>query len=347
MIRLPIGNITRDSPPFIIAEIGNNHQGSLEKAREIVKTAKFCGVDAVKFQKRDNKELYTKHLYNQLYENPDSFGKTYGEHREALELSDDEFIELKKYCENLGVEFMCTAFDFNSVDFLESIDINSYKIASGDLTSLPLIEYIAKLEKPIFLSTGAAILKEVHTAYKTILEYHDQICIMQCTASYPADYEILNLNVIKTYLEEFPEAVIGYSGHDTGILATSVARMLGATVFEKHFTLNPTWKGTDHKFSLAPRGMQLVVRDLKRIDLVLGSHEKHFLDAERHAKIKMGKSVYYAKDLKAGSVLTERDITIKCPFKGIPASEFKNFIGKKISVDVEEDGLIQYDHFAD
>ncbi|MBN2014547.1 MAG: N-acetylneuraminate synthase family protein [Candidatus Altiarchaeota archaeon] len=345
MIRLRTRNLTRDSPPFVIAEIGNNHQGSLKNAIELVKTAKFCGADAVKFQKRTNIKLYTKHLYNQLYDNPDSFGETYGKHREALELSLDEFIELKKYTEDLGLEFMCTAFDFDAVDFLEGIGLHSYKIASGDLTSLPLIEYVAKLGKPIFISTGAATLEEVHTAYKTVLEYHDQICIMQCTASYPADYEILNLNVIKTYLEEFPEAIIGYSGHDTGVLATSIARMLGATVFEKHFTMNRAWKGTDHKFSLEPRGLQVVVRDLKRISQILGSHEKQTLDVEKNAKIKMGKSIYYSRDLKAGTVLSERDINIKCPFKEVPASDFKRFIGKKILVDVEEDDALEYSHF--
>ncbi|CEG12903.1 Sialic acid synthase [groundwater metagenome] len=345
MIKLQTKKITRDSEPFVIAEIGHNHQGSLEKAKEMVLNAKFCGADAVKFQRRNNKKLYTKALYNQIYDNPNSFGNTYGEHREALELSNDELIELKKYCEETNMEFMCTAFDFDSVDFLESIGINSYKIASGDLTSLPLVEYIAKLKKPIFISTGAATLDEVCEAYELILRYHDQICILQCTAGYPAEYDTLNLNVITTYLKKFPKAIIGYSGHDPGILATSIARILGATVFEKHFTLNRAWKGTDHKFSLEPRGLQLVVRDLKRIDSALGSYEKKVLDSEKNAKRKMGKSLYYSHECKAGTIILEDDIAIKCPFEEVPASEFKNFIGKKLLVDVKEDDTLNYKQF--
>jgi len=345
VIRLKNKVITRESPPFVIAEIGNNHQGELATAIEMVKTAKLCGADAVKFQKRHNKSLYTKALYDQVYDNPDSFGVTYGAHREAIELDEAEFIELKKYCEDIGIEFMCTAFDFKSVDFLESIGISSFKIASGDLHSLHFLEHVAKFGKPMFVSTGAATLEDVHRAYDTIKQHNDQICIMQCTATYPADYHMLNLNVIKTYLKEFPDAVVGYSGHDWGILAPSVARILGATVFEKHFTLNRALKGTDHKFSLEPPGLQKVVRDLKRVDMALGTHAKTVHDSEKNVKRKMGKSIYYAKNLKAGAIITKDNITIKCPFDGISASEFKHFIGKKLLVDVKEDDPLQHSHF--
>ena len=346
-IKLKNKVITRESPPFVIAEIGNNHQGELEIAIELVKTAKLCGADAVKFQKRHTKSLYTKALYNQVYDNPDSFGKTYGEHREALELNDDDFIKLKKDCEDIRIEFMCTAFDFKSADFLNEIGINSFKIASGDLHSHHFLEHIAKYGKPIFLSTGAATLEDVRKAYEVVKQHNNEICLMQCTAAYPADYHALNLNIIKTYLNEFPDAVVGYSGHDWGILAPSIARILGATVFEKHFTLNRALKGTDHKFSLEPAGLQKVVRDLKRVDIALGTYEKTVHDSEKNAKRKMGKSIYYAKDLKAGTVLTKDNITIKCPFDGIPASEFKHFLGKKLSVSVKEDDPLQLSHVRD
>ena len=344
MIKIKDRVISENSPCFVIAEIGHNHQGNLKVALDMIKTAAQCGVDAVKFQKRDNKSLYTRELYNKIYDNEDSFGLTYGQHREFLEFNWEQYVALKECAEANGVEFMCTAFDSASVDFLEKLGVSSYKLASGDLTNMPLLKYIAKLEKPIFLSTGASNLEEVRTAYNTIVKYHKQLCLLHTVCTYPAEYEQLNLKVIETLKKEFPDIIIGYSGHDNGILASVVACMLGARVIEKHFTINHSWKGTDHKFSLEPDGLRKQTRDLKRLDLMLGTAEKKVYEAEKNAKIKMGKSLYAKSALPSGYVLSSKDIAVKSPGGGLEPYNLEQVIGKKLKVALEEEDMILARH---
>lgn len=329
--------VSDKGPCYVIAEIGHNHQGRLDTALKMIETAASCGVNAVKFQKRDNKTLFTKAFYNRPYDNENSFGLTYGEHREFLEFGRDEYFEIKKFAEDKEVEFIVTAFDFKSADFLEELGITSYKIASGDVTNTPLLTYIAKLGKPMFVSTGAASLEEVRIAYETVLEHNDQLCILHCTAGYPTEYEDLNLTVIQTLKKEFPEAIIGYSGHDNGILAAVIAYMLGATVVEKHFTLNHSWKGTDHKYSLEPIGLRKQVRDLRRIDISLGNGKKTFRDFEKDARIKMGKGIYTSRPIPEGTTITLEDVSFKTPDNGTPPYLINDIIGKKLKVNLDEE----------
>jgi len=336
--------ISEKGPAYIIAEIGHNHQGNLKVALDMVKVAADCGADAVKFQKRNNKTLYTKAMYDKPYDNEDSFGLTYGEHREFLEFDRDEYALLKKCADEKNLEFMCTAFDLVSVDFLEKLGISSYKVASGDLTNTPLLEYIAKLNKPIFLSTGAATMEEINMAYEAILKYHDKLCLLHTVCSYPADYADLNLLAIQSVKKEFPRAIMGYSGHDNGILASVIAYMLGATVIEKHFTINHAWKGTDHKFSLEPEGLRKQVRDLRRVDLALGDGKKIIRDLEVSAKIKMAKSLYTTRQLSAGHVLTEKDVVIKSPAGGLAPYHIHQVTGKKLKVALPEESMLSFEH---
>jgi N-acetylneuraminate synthase/sialic acid synthase len=336
--------VSEKGPCYIIAEIGNNHQGDLKVALKMVKMAAGMGVNAVKFQKRDNKSLYTKAMYNKPYDNENSYGATYGEHREFLEFGWDEYVELKKCADENDVELMCTAFDFNSVDFLEKLGITSYKVASGDITNIPLLTYIAKIGKPMFVSTAAAIIDEIKMAYEAVRKYNDKICLLHCTAGYPTEYENLNLNAILTLKKEFPDAIIGYSGHDYGILAPAAAYMLGATVVEKHFTLNRAWKGTDHRFSLEPTGLYKMIRDLRRIDASLGDGKKNIQDFEKDARMKMGKSLYAARPLTAGRVLTQEDIAIKSPGGGLPPYKLDEVLGKMLKINLPEDALIAFDY---
>ncbi len=335
--------ISSKGPCYVIAEIGHNHQGNLETAMKMIQVAASCGVQAVKFQKRDNKTLYTKAFYNKPYDNENSYGATYGEHREYLEFGMDEYKELKKCAEENSVEFMATAFDFNSVDFLEELGVTSYKVASGDLTNIPLLTYIAKLGKPMFISTGAATLEEIRIAYEAVSAHNEKICLMHCVAGYPTEYHNLNLRVIETLKKEFPDAIIGYSGHDNGILAPVIAYMLGATVVEKHFTLNRSWKGTDHKFSLEPEGLRKQVRDLRRVDISLGDGKRVIYDFEMEARRKMGKGIYSACSLPAGTVLEWEHISLKTPANGIPPYLIDKIIGKKLKVDLDEETPISLD----
>src|ERR671937_2334082 len=202
---------------YVIAEIGHNHQGSVEQAKAMVTVAKDCGADAVKLQKRSNRTLYTRDFYEQPYDNEFSFGPTYGEHREALELDADEYRELQRYAGELGITFFATAWDFESADFLAELDMPAYKIASGDLKNTPLQRYVAEIGKPMFLSTGGGTMEDIARGVDTLLSINERLCVLQCTAAYPAAAEDLNLSVITTLRERFPELVVGLSDHQSGI----------------------------------------------------------------------------------------------------------------------------------
>ncbi len=342
-IRLGTFEISQDSPCFVIAEIGHNHQGKMDIAKKLIDEAANNGANAVKLQKRDNKALYTKKMYNKPYDHENSFGLTYGEHREALEFGKEEYKELKAYTEDKGLVFFATAFDFESVDFLESIKIPAYKIASGDITNHPLIEYIASKKKPVFISTGACTMKDVREAHEIIRKYTDKICIMQCTADYPSEPKDMHLNVIKTYLKEFPDAIIGLSSHDNGIVMPIVAYVLGARVIEKHFTLSRAMKGTDHKFSLEPQGMRKMTRDLSRVRVAFGEFEKKMYPFELNAKKKMGKSMVLTRAIKKGEVLTKEMIVFKSPGDGMPPSKLSQVLGKKAIRDLPEETILTLD----
>ena len=199
--------IADDTGCFVIAEIGNNHQGSLEKAKELFRAARDAGVDAVKLQKRSNRRLYTRALYESPYDNEQSFGATYGEHREALELDADAFRELRDHAAELGLVFFATAFDEESADLLEALDLPAYKIASGDLRNTPLLRHVASFGKPMIVSTGGATLEDVDRAVETIVPLNPAVCLLQCTAAYPAAVEELELGVIETFRARYPELV--------------------------------------------------------------------------------------------------------------------------------------------
>lgn len=336
--------ISNYTSPYIIAEIGHNHQGSLEKCKKLFLTARQCGVDAVKLQKRTNKLLYTRELYYSKYDNPNSYGDTYGEHREALEFDHDEFMELREYTRELDLAFLCTAFDLPSVDFLEDIGIDGYKIASGDLDNIPLIRYVARTGKPIIISTGGATMEDVHRAYKTIKPLTSSFSLLQCTASYPAEPEDMNLRVIETYREAFPDTIIGLSDHQNGIAMSLVAYMLGARIFEKHFTLNRGWKGTDQAFSLEPTGMTKMIRDLQRAHVALGDGIKKPYPCEIKPLIKMGKQLVAACNIENGHKLTSSDIAIKSPKgNGLPPYEYDSVIGLTVTKALIEDEPLTWD----
>ena len=344
-IRFGKSVVSEKGPCYVIAEIGHNHQGELAKALEMIRVAARSGANAVKFQKRHNRNLYTAEMYDKPYENENSYGRTYGEHREKLEFGWEEYVELKRCAEESGVEFMCAPFDRDSVDFLEKLGITSFKFASGDLTNLPLIEYAARLGKPLFLSTGAATLDEIRKTYQTVLKHGVPMCIFHCVCEYPAEYGNLNLRLIETFKKEFPEAIIGYSSHDNGILAPVIAYAMGAVVLEKHFTLNRAWKGTDHKFSLEPEGLRKQVRDLRRYDVMLGDGQKVVRDYEKPIRVKMGKSLYTARALKSGHRLSDADLVIKTPGgAGFMPYELGRVVGRRLRSDVSEETLLREEH---
>jgi sialic acid synthase len=325
---------------YVIAEIGHNHQGDLEKARQLFHRAKECGVHAVKLQKRDNRSLYTAEMYNRPYEHENSFGRTYGDHREFLEFGRHEYVELFRYARELGLTVFATAFDIPSADFLADLDAPAYKLASGDLRNVPLLQHVARFQKPVIMSTGGASMDDVRRAHDVVAAINPQVAILQCTASYPTEPEHMNLRVIETLRAEFPGAVIGLSDHFNGISMAVAAYMLGARVIEKHFTLNHTWKGTDHALSLEPIGMQKMIRDLHRTRVALGDGIKRALSVEAGALVKMGKKLVAARPLSAGHVLSEADIAIKSPGDGLPPTELHRVLGRRLLTALATDAAI-------
>lgn len=336
--------INDDSDCFVIAEIGHNHQGNLEKCKEMFKAARDAGASAVKIQKRDNKFLYTKEFYNSPYNSENAYAPTYGEHRDFLEFGADEYRELQKYAEELGIFFFATPFDTHSVDFLEELGMQAYKTASAELTNIPFLEYVAKTGKPIIMSTGAATMEDVDRAYAAMTAINKNVALLQCTATYPTPPEVLNLRVIETYRQRFPEAVVGLSTHFSGISMGPVTYTLGGRIIEQHFTTNRALKGTDQAFSLEPDGMRKLVRDLKRTRVALGDGQKVLLDQEVPASVKMAKKIVAATDLPAGHVLTEADLAFKSPGDGIRPYRAKEFYGKTLKVPLNTDEEISFDH---
>ena len=328
---------------YVIAEIGHNHQGSLEKARELFREAKLAGAHAVKLQKRDNRGLYTRAAYNKPYDNENSFGSTYGEHREFLEFGLTEYRELQAYAAELGVDFFATAFDLASANFLHELEPPAYKIASGDLKSTPLLKHVAAYGKPIVISTGGATIEDVQRAYDTVMPINPQLAILQCTAGYPAAFEELDLRVIGTFRDRFPGAVIGFSSHDNGIAMPIAAYMLGARIVEKHFTLNRASKGTDHAFSLEPVGLRKMVRDLERTYKALGNGVKKIYESEKAPITKMGKSLVVARDLPSGHVIGPGDVVMKSPAGGIPPYELNKVLGRVTLRPLMEDDFLTFE----
>ena len=286
--------IADDEPPFVVAEIGHNHGGSVETCKRMIYVAAECGADAVKLQKRDNKTLYPPEMYYRPYDSEHAFGPTYGEHREALEFGWAEYCELQAYAEECGLIFFATAFDIPSARLLRTLAVPLIKIASGDLLNFPLLAHCASLDIPLVVSTGGHGIRDVVAAHDFLTSLGASFSLLQTTAMYPTSHEYLNLRVIESYRAAFPNTVIGLSDHNEGISMAPVAWMLGARIFEKHFTLNRAAKGSDNHFSLEPEQFRRMVNDLRGLPLALGDGEKRAYPEEEPAMAKM-KSILWTR----------------------------------------------------
>ena len=328
-------------PTFIIAEIGINHQGDVEIAKELITKAKECGADAVKFQKRTISRILTKEGLEMPYDNRNSFGKTYGEHKYALELSEDDYKILLAFSQNLDVEFSASGWDEESIDFLNELGVSFFKMASADLTNFPLLEHAAKKGKPMILSTGMSNMDIVKSSVELVSKFNTQIGILQCTSTYPAQFEEINLNVLHTYQNEFPDIVIGYSGHEHGIAIPAAAVALGARIVERHFTLDRTMKGGDHSASLEPQGFAKMVRDVHHIEKAMGIFEKEVQKSELPVFKKLAKSIVSNVDIEAGVPITRDMLTTKGPGTGINPMKMGEVIGKSVKESIPMDSVIK------
>jgi sialic acid synthase len=334
--------ITLDTPPYIIAEVGHNHQGSIDLCKKIFLEAKKCGASAVKLQKRNNKKIFSTKLYNQIYNSNNSFGRTYGAHREKLEFNLKEYNILKEYCKKIKIDFFATAFDLDSLNFLRKVGCHAIKIASGDCCNIELIEAAAKTKLPLIISTGGATLEDVKLVYKTVSRYHKNFVLLQCTSGYPPQFENLNIKVIETYQKLFKDILIGYSGHENGVSIPVACFALGARVIEKHFTVDRTLKGTDQALSLSPSGLRKLTRDLYRASLSLGDGIKKTYDVENLPLSKMTKIFLAKKKLRKNHKLKKNDLILKIDgsLNGFKQNQISMIIGKKLNKNLKKDEVI-------
>ena len=330
--------------PFVIAEVGQNHNGELDTAREFIRIFAFEGADAIKFQTRNNAYLFSQDAYDVPYNSENAFAASYGEHREKLELKPEWLPILKADCDKHGVKFMSTPFDEPSLELLDEIGVDILKIASFDLGNLPFIHRIASLGRPVVMSVGGGKIEQIRSSVEVLLNHHDEVAILHCVSEYPTEYSRLGLSNIQTLIAEFPDCVIGSSDHFNGTLSGPVAYLQGARVFEKHVTLNRAWKGTDHSFALEREGFRKFVRDVQRVRYMMPPKPEGDLGNERVFK-KLGKSLVAYEDIKAGEILTFEKLSGRIfSAQYIPVREANQVVGSVVKRDIEKGQPI---HFVD
>ena len=329
--------------PYIIAEVGQNHQGNLDCALNYVREFALRGASAIKFQKRNNQYLFDKDAYEKAYNSENSFGKSYGEHREALELSQDDFKKIKDLCAECGVDFMVTPFDEHSLNEILEVGVEILKVASFDLGNLPLIELMAQTKLPIVMSTGGGKNDHIDASIQMISKYHKNIALLHCVSEYPCMPEHLGLENITILSRKYPNLVVGISDHFNGTLSGPLAYQMGARVFEKHVTFNRSWKGTDHSFALEPEGFRKFVRDIRRVPLMMPTkHEKDIGNEEVFKKL--GKSLVAAVPIKRGEIIKPSHLTGKIFVQNyILVREAYKIVGKPSQNDIEPGQPIMWD----
>lgn len=334
-----------ESSPFIIAEVGQNHQGDLDLAREYIKVFSSAGADAVKFQTRDNKFLFSDGAYNSPYSSENAFANVYGHHREKLELNKEWIPILKSDCDKYGVKFMSTPFDEPSLEILINNNVDILKIASFDLGNLPFIDKISKAGKPVVISIGGGKHHQISASIEVLRRNlkDENISILHCVSEYPCEFNILGLNNIEVLKNIYPSIVIGLSDHYNGILSGPIGYMKGARVFEKHVTLNRAWKGTDHSFALEVEGFRKFVRDIKRVPYMMKPKEQDEIGNEPVFK-KLGKSIVAATDLFEGDILTLDNLSGKIfETQIIPVRQSIDVLGRKLNKGVKMGHAIHFD----
>jgi N-acetylneuraminate synthase len=336
------------SIPYVIAEIGSNHNGDMNLARKMIDAAKTCGCDAVKFQSWTPESLIAQKEYDLNLQYDDSPKKHFGSLRAMVEkyyLREDQHWELKRYCDNLSIEFCSTPFSKEEANLLEEMKVPFYKIASMDINNLSFLAHVARKQKPILLSTGMASLAEIENAVRVIeSEGNSQIILLHCIAIYPPAYEEINLNNIPMLRQTFGFPV-GFSDHTIGISIPLAAVALGSCVIEKHFTLDKDMPGWDHAVSSDPEEMKVIVEESRNITKALGAFRRTVSQAEEEKKLKFRRSIVSKVDLKKGHIIISNDITYKRPGSGIPPDKSDCVIGRKLKRDVGIDELMLWNDF--
>lgn len=342
---------------YIIGEIGQNHNGSLGMAKAIidlvgleVKDEAFGvvlpGLNAVKLTKRDMSQELTESAMTTRYDSPHSFGRTYGEHRKALELNDHEHHELFKYAKSKGLDFVETLCAPGCTSLLKLFTPDYLKVASRDLTNEPLLEVLGETKIPIIVSTGMAGELELQRALEVLNRHHEDISILHCVSEYPTRPENVNLKTIKWLQKKYPNHLIGYSDHTIGISTPVAAVAMGAQIIEKHITLDRRLKGTDQAGSLGPDGLRRMVRDIRILEQSLGKEGIFLEEAVKMAKEKLERSLAVKREMSKGEVITAGDLHMLSPGTGLSWNERNAVVGKTLTQDLGKDELIQKNFLA-
>ena len=320
-----------DQPTYFIAEGGLNHNGDIKLAKQLIQEAKKCGASAIKFQTFKTEKFVRKsNKYYPLFK--------------KSELTYEEFGELSDYAKQIGITFFSAPFDIESANYLKQIGVPAFKIASSDLINVPLIKHIAKMNKPMIISTGLSIMKEVEDAVNHCMyEGNDKISLLHCIAHYPTDPLEANLDAINTMREKF-RIPIGYSDNGESTLVDLVAVSLGANIIEKHFTLDKTMSGPDHSFSIDPNGLKNLIDQIQNIEKIKGHGKKIPQPTELEGRYFIRTSITANRDLKEGDILTKETLSIKRPAEGIEPKYIEQVIGKKLTKDLKIDEPIHWNY---
>ena len=332
--------------PFIIAEIGVNHEGSMATAKRLVRDAKEGGADAVKFQSYKAETLASKDSPSYWDVEKEPTTSQYKLFKKHDSFWVDEMNELKGYCDSLGVEFMSTPFDLESADFLNSM-MDVYKISSSDITNKPFIEYICKFNKPVILSTGASSLHEIQEAVSWIEKFGNSLALLHCVLNYPTLDKNANLGMILDLKAKFPDKIIGYSDHTlpNDMKVCEIATILGSVIIEKHFTHDKTLPGNDHYHAMDIDDLKLFRSNLERAFEILGGFKIEALKDEAPARNNARRSLVALKDIPKGKIIEESDLTFKRPAHGISPRSIDDLIGKEASNDINEDTVLHWNMF--
>lgn len=330
---------------LIIAEAGVNHNGSLELAKQLIDKAVEAGVDIIKFQTFKSEKLVSKDAKQAEYQQKNIGKKDEGQLAmlKKLELSQADHEELIAYCRGKGIRFFSTAFDMDSIDYLHSLNMGLWKIPSGEITNYPYLRKIAQYQEPVILSTGMCELNDIEAALNVLLEFgvkKEQITILHCNTEYPTPFEDVNLKAMLEIGSNFG-VQIGYSDHTKGIEVPIAAVALGATVIEKHFTLDKSMEGPDHKASIEPEELKAMVSTIRNIEQALGSGHKTISESERKNIEIARKSIVAARPIKAGELLTEENLTVKRPGNGINPMRWNEVVGTYAIQSFNEEDPIQ------
>jgi N-acetylneuraminate synthase/sialic acid synthase len=339
-MEMKIGNtlVGDGHPCYVIAEGGCNHQGKLSVAIELIKEAKRVGASAIKFQKRDMRALMTRELYNSPYNKESSFGRTYGEHRVALELSREDWIRLKGVSFEVGITLLSSVWDIPSSDFINGLDLPVIKIPSACLSDLYLLEHVIGFRKPIIVSTGMSNILEIGRVDRILAKSSSPYSFLHCVSEYPVEDSLTGLSFISILRNMTTANFIGYSGHEkSGNVVSLGAVALGAKILERHFTLDRTMRGSDHSASLEPNGFRQLVESVRVLESAMGEY-RGITEGERNNRIKLGKSLVAARDIKSGSIITRECLTFKSPGQGF--REDSLFLNREAVKDITEGDML-------